>query len=311
MDKIAHGELNSRISIKRDDEIGTALRNIQAMQAKLGFDREVQIDTERRIAAERKAEMQKLASRFRRRGRRNHRTRCPRRRPNSKHSAGTLTSHGGARPGPDSHRSPAASEEATANVQSVASATEEMTSSVNEISRQVQESSPGSPTTAVDQARKTNDRVSESVERRDPDRRRGGADQQHRRPDQSAGAERHHRGGAGRRGGPRLRGGGASEVKALAEQTAKATDEIGQQISGIQTATKESVAAIKEIGDTIGRLSEIASTIASAVEEQGAATQEIARNVQQAAQGTMEVSVPTSSTCSAAPARPDRPRRKC
>ena len=83
----------------------------------------------------------------------------------------------------------------------------------------------------------------------------------------------------------------AAEVKALAEQTAKATGEISQQINGIQTATDESVRRIKEIGDTIGRMSEISSTIASAVEEQGAATQEISRNVQQAAQGTQQVSV--------------------
>ena len=82
----------------------------------------------------------------------------------------------------------------------------------------------------------------------------------------------------------------ASEVKALAEQTARATGDISHQISGIQAATEESVGAIKEIGDTIGRMSEIASTIASAVEQQGAATQEISRNVQQAAQGTMQVS---------------------
>jgi methyl-accepting chemotaxis protein len=82
----------------------------------------------------------------------------------------------------------------------------------------------------------------------------------------------------------------ASEVKALAEQTAKATGEIGQQISGIQAATQESVGAIKEISDTIGKMSEISATIASAVEEQGAATQEISRNVQQAAKGTEEVS---------------------
>jgi methyl-accepting chemotaxis protein len=82
----------------------------------------------------------------------------------------------------------------------------------------------------------------------------------------------------------------ASEVKALAEQTAKATDEISQQISSVQTATQESVGAIKEISETIGRLSEIASAIASAIEEQGAATQEISRNVQQAANGTQQVS---------------------
>jgi methyl-accepting chemotaxis protein len=83
----------------------------------------------------------------------------------------------------------------------------------------------------------------------------------------------------------------ASEVKALAEQTAKATGEIGQQIASIQDATDESVVAIRQISETIERLSEIASTIAAAIEEQGAATQEISRNVQQAAQGTHGVSV--------------------
>jgi methyl-accepting chemotaxis protein len=81
----------------------------------------------------------------------------------------------------------------------------------------------------------------------------------------------------------------ASEVKALAEQTAKATGEITQQINGIQSATQESVVLIQEIGLTIGRMSEISSTIASAVEEQGAATSEISRNVQQAAQRTTQV----------------------
>ncbi|MET4216551.1 methyl-accepting chemotaxis protein [Bradyrhizobium sp. LB7.2] len=82
----------------------------------------------------------------------------------------------------------------------------------------------------------------------------------------------------------------AAEVKTLAEQTAKATGEISQQISGIQTATQESVNAIRDISATIERLSEVSSTIAAAVEEQGAATQEISRNVQQAAHGTQQVS---------------------
>ena len=82
----------------------------------------------------------------------------------------------------------------------------------------------------------------------------------------------------------------AEQVKALAEQNAKATGEIGQQISSIQAATQESVNAIREISGTIEKLSEISSTIAAAVEEQGAATQEISRNVQQAAQGTQQVS---------------------
>ncbi len=81
----------------------------------------------------------------------------------------------------------------------------------------------------------------------------------------------------------------AQEVKMLAGQTAKATSEISTQIAGMQAATQVSVTAIKEIGSTIGRISEIATAIASAVEEQGAATQEISRNVQQAAKGAGEV----------------------
>ena len=80
----------------------------------------------------------------------------------------------------------------------------------------------------------------------------------------------------------------ASEVKSLASQTAKATDEISSHIAGMQGATQESVAAIKEIGGTIGQISDIASSIASAVEHQSAATQEIARSVQTVAQGTNE-----------------------
>jgi methyl-accepting chemotaxis protein len=82
----------------------------------------------------------------------------------------------------------------------------------------------------------------------------------------------------------------AAEVKALAEQTAKATNEIGLQITGIQTATQDSVSAIKEIGGTIEQMSEIASSIASAVEEQGSATNEISRSVQQVSQATQQVS---------------------
>jgi methyl-accepting chemotaxis protein len=81
----------------------------------------------------------------------------------------------------------------------------------------------------------------------------------------------------------------ASEVKALAAQTAKATEDISTQIAGMQAATQESVSAIKEIGTTITQISDIATTIAATIEEQGAATSEIARNVGEAAKGTAEV----------------------
>src|SRR5690606_18068896 len=78
----------------------------------------------------------------------------------------------------------------------------------------------------------------------------------------------------------------ASEVKNLANQTGKATEEVSGQIEVMQSTTEEAVDAISEIARVIGEINEIATVIASAVEEQNAATQEIARNVQQAASGT-------------------------
>jgi len=182
----------------------------------------------------------------------------------------------------------AASEEASTNVNSVASATEELSSSVNEISRQVQDSARMA-IDAVGQARNTTDRVSELSKAA---ARIGDVVElintiagQTNLLALNATIEAARAGEAGR-GFAVV----ASEVKALAEQTAKATGEIGQQISGIQSATQDSVNAIREISGTIEKLSEISSTIAAAVEEQGAATQEISRNVQQAAQGTQLVS---------------------
>jgi methyl-accepting chemotaxis protein len=182
----------------------------------------------------------------------------------------------------------AASEEASTNVQSVASATEELSSSITEISRQVQESARVA-SEAVGQARTTTERVSELSKAAT---RIGDVVElintiagQTNLLALNATIEAARAGEAGK-GFAVV----ASEVKALAEQTAKATGEIGQQISGIQAATQESVGAIKDISDTIEKLSEISSTIAAAVEEQGAATQEISRNVQQAAHGTQQVS---------------------
>jgi methyl-accepting chemotaxis protein len=180
-----------------------------------------------------------------------------------------------------------ASEEATANVQSVASASEEMASSVNEISRQVQEAAKIAGD-AVEKARSADERINSLSQ---ASTRIGDVVElintiagQTNLLALNATIEAARAGESGR-GFAVV----AAEVKALAEQTAKATAEISQQITSIQSATHESVGNMREIGEVIGRIAEISASIASAVEEQGAATQEIARNVQQAATGTSQV----------------------
>jgi methyl-accepting chemotaxis protein len=191
-----------------------------------------------------------------------------------------------------------ASEQASANVQTVASAAEELTASIHEISRQVSESA-AIARNAVDEAKRTSqqvDKLSTSAEKiGEVVKLISSIASQTNLLALNATIEAARAGDAGK-GFAVV----ASEVKNLASQTARATDEIGSQISEIQSATGETVGAIRTIRETIERIDTIAAAIAAAVEEQGASTAEIARNVQQAAQGTQNVSNTIGSVTQAA-----------
>ena len=180
-----------------------------------------------------------------------------------------------------------AAAQASGNVQTVASASEQLAASIHEISRQVAES-----TKVAERARAGAERTDTVVQAL-----ADGADKigqvvslisdiagQTNLLALNATIEAARAGEAGK-GFAVV----ASEVKGLATQTAKATGDIAEQISHIQSATKEAVRSIQDIGGTINEISAIASAIAVAVEQQGAATRDIAQNVQQAATGTQEV----------------------
>ncbi|MCW8835149.1 MAG: methyl-accepting chemotaxis protein [Rhodospirillales bacterium] len=181
-----------------------------------------------------------------------------------------------------------ASQDASSNVQTVASAAEELSASISEIARQANQSTDIAGE-AVAEVEGTNEKVQGLAEAAN---KIGEVvaiitdiAEQTNLLALNATIEAARAGDAGK-GFAVV----ASEVKNLANQTAKATEEISSQIGGIQDATQEAVEAIRSIGEIITKMSEISTSISAAVEEQGAATQEIARNVEQAANGTNEVS---------------------
>jgi methyl-accepting chemotaxis protein len=289
MDGLAKGDLNVEVPfVERRNEIGHIARSLAVFKDRLIGAERLRVEREEataRAVAERKAAMDRIAGEFEK-------------------SVGSIVA-GAASSAADMQRSAqslsaiaketsrqstsvaAAAEQTTANVQTVAAATEELSTSGQEISRQIAYSASIAQS-AVAQANRTNTMVEGLLKATQKIGEVMGLIQniagQTNLLALNATIEAARAGDAGK-GFAVV----ASEVKALSTQTAKATEEIADQIQSIRDATGVTAEAMREIGATIGQIDEIATRIAAAVEEQGGSTKEIARNVQQAAQGTQGV----------------------
>ncbi len=283
---LVRDKFDNRIEIERDDEIGEALRNLQTVQTLIRFGRSEVSAAQRQADSQRRIAMTEIAASFEATVSEIVES-VASSAAELEASASTLAQ--GAEHAKDfSAQAADGSQEASSNVNTAATATEEITSSVREISVQMQNSASMAKE-AVDQANSATVRVSElsnaATRIGDIVNIINTIAGQTNLLALNATIEAARAGEAGR-GFSVV----ASEVKSLAEQTAKATDEIGRQVGDIQRATEEAVVAIQQISSSIDQLSGISTTIAGAIEEQGAATQDVARSVQHAAQGARQVS---------------------
>ena len=289
MDGMIKGHLAFDVPfIDRKNEIGRIARSLQVFKDHLVETTRLRIEQEQmktRTAEERRADLGRIADEFERsiggviRGT----AAAADELQNSATSMSTIAEG----TTDQSAKVAAAAEQTASNVQAVAASAEELSSSIKEIARQVTQSTSIAQN-AVEQATRTEAMVERLVHSTQKIGEVMALIQtiagQTNLLALNATIEAARAGEAGK-GFAVV----ANEVKALSSQTAKATDEIANQIQAIRDATGSTVDAIREIGTTIGQMNEIAGSIAAAVEEQGAATQEIARSVQQAAHGTQDV----------------------